>query len=51
MCDKCIELDGKIEHYQHMASRSTDPDILYGIQKLIERMKARKAALHPDEEQ
>jgi hypothetical protein len=21
MCDQCIELDGKIEHYQRMASR------------------------------
>ena len=51
MCDKCIKLDGKIEHYQRMASRITDPDILDGIQKLIERMIAQKAALHPEEEQ
>ena len=49
MCDKCIELDGKIEHYQRMASRITDPDLLDGVQNLIEQMKAQKAALHPEQ--
>jgi hypothetical protein len=36
MCEKCVELDSKIEHYQHMASRITDQQILDGIKKLIE---------------
>jgi hypothetical protein len=49
MCDRCVELDSKIEHYQHMASRIIDPDILDGIQKLIKRMKAEKAAFHPEQ--
>jgi hypothetical protein len=49
MCDKCVELDGKIEHYQRMASRTTDPDLLDGIQKLIKRVKGRKALLHPEQ--
>jgi hypothetical protein len=49
MCDKCVELDGKIEHYQRMASRVIDPDLLDGIQKLIMRMKAQKALLHPEQ--
>jgi hypothetical protein len=48
MCEKCVELDGKIEHYEHMASKTTDPDLLDGIQKLIKRMKALKALLHPE---
>jgi hypothetical protein len=48
-CDKCVELDGKIEHYQRMASRITDLDMLDGIQELIARMKAQKAALHPEQ--
>jgi hypothetical protein len=48
MCDKCVELDGKIEHYKRMASRTVDPDLLDGIQKLIKRMKALKALLHPE---
>ena len=48
MCEKCVELDGKIEHYERMASKTTDPDLLDGIQKLIKRMKALKALLHPE---
>ena len=41
-----VELDGKIERYQRMASRMTDQAMLDGIKKLIEQMKALKAALH-----
>jgi hypothetical protein len=51
MCEKCAELDSKIEHYQHMASRITDQQMLDGIKKLIERVQAEKAALHPEQEQ
>jgi hypothetical protein len=32
-----------------MASRITDPDLLDGIQNLIEEMKAQKATLHPEQ--
>ena len=51
MCEKCAELDSKIEHYQYMASRITDQQTLDGIKKLIERMKAQKAALHLEQKQ
>jgi hypothetical protein len=51
MCDKCVELDSKIEHYQPMASRITDQAMLDGIKELIERMRAQKASFHPDQEQ
>jgi hypothetical protein len=51
MCEKCAELDSKIEHYQRMASRITDQRTLDGIKKLVEQMKAQKAALHPEQEQ
>ena len=51
MCDKCIELDGKLEHYQRMPSRITDQPTLDGIKELIARMKAQKAALHPKQEE
>ena len=51
MCEKCAELDSKIEHYQRMASRITDQAMLDGIEELIERMKAQKAAFHPEQEQ
>jgi hypothetical protein len=43
--------DGKIEHYQRMSARITDQLTLDGIKKLIERMKAKKAALHPEQAQ
>ena len=47
MCDKCVELDGKIEHYRGIASRNTDEAMIRGIKVLIERAKAQKEALHP----
>jgi hypothetical protein len=49
MCDKCIELDGKIEHYQFLSSRITDQAMLNGIRELIESMTAKKTALHPEQ--
>ena len=51
MCEKCVELDSKIEHYQRMASKISDQATLDGIKELIERMKAEKAALHPEQKQ
>ena len=49
MCEQCVEIDKKIEHYRFMASRITDQPLLDGIKHLIERMHAQKAALHPDQ--
>jgi hypothetical protein len=51
MCDKCVELDSKIDHYRFLASRLTDQLTLDGIKQLIERMQAQKAALHPKQPQ
>jgi hypothetical protein len=41
MWETCTELDSKIEHYRHMASRITDQPMLDGIKELIERMQVR----------
>jgi hypothetical protein len=49
MCEKCVEIDGKIGHYRSIASRTTDQPTLDGIQELIERLQAQKAALHPEQ--
>jgi hypothetical protein len=49
MCEKCVELDGKIEHYRDIALRMTDEAMIRGIKVLIERAKAQKAALHPEQ--
>jgi hypothetical protein len=51
VCKKCVEIYGKIEHYQRLLSRITDERTVSGIKELLARMKARKAALHPDREE
>jgi hypothetical protein len=48
MCERCVELDEKIDHYRRLAARITDGRAIDGINELIERMKAEKAALHPE---
>ena len=48
MCAKCIELDLKIEHYQHLSSLITDQPTLDGIKELIVDLQAQKTALHPE---
>jgi hypothetical protein len=50
MCDQCVEIDKKIDHYQRLASRFTDQALLDGIKQPIERMQAQKAALHPKQQ-
>jgi len=50
MCDKCEELDKKIEHYRNLMARVADPQTQEGVGKLIEEMQAQKAALHPERE-
>jgi hypothetical protein len=49
MCEKCVELDGKIEHYKRIASRMDDRAMLDGIKELIAGLQAEKAALHPEQ--
>jgi hypothetical protein len=49
MCEKCLELDRNIEYYRDIASRIPDEAMLRGIEVLIERVKARKADLHPEQ--
>ena len=51
MCEQCVEIDSKIEHYRLLASGITDPALLEGIKELIETMQVLKAALHPDQAQ
>jgi FAD/FMN-containing dehydrogenase len=48
MCDKCVELDGKIEHYERLSASINDQLTIDRIKELVEQMKAQKAALHPE---
>jgi hypothetical protein len=47
MCDKCVELDKKIEHYRKIASSINDRSTAERIKALIEELQAKKAVLHP----
>ena len=46
MCDECIELGKKIDHYTTICARISDEKTVEGIRKLIAEMEAQKAALH-----
>jgi hypothetical protein len=46
MCNKCDELDKKIEHYRQLAARVHDPLLTEGVGKLVGEIEAQKAALH-----
>jgi len=50
MCDRCVDLDKKVDHYRSLASRLTDQPTLDGIKKLIDKMEAEKVALHPEQQ-
>ena len=50
MCDKCKELDEKIEHYRQLAARVRDPLLTEGVGKMIEEMEAQKATFHPEQQ-
>jgi hypothetical protein len=51
MCDKCIELDKKLEQYRRLASSITDQLTIDRINKLIKDTAAEKTMLHPDQQQ
>jgi hypothetical protein len=48
MCDKCVEIDKKIEHFHRIAARMTDKPLLDGIRELVDQAKMQKATLHPE---
>jgi hypothetical protein len=49
MCDKCDELDKKIEHYRSIAARILDQPTIEQIEKLIDAAIAKKSELHTKE--
>ena len=50
LCERCVELDAKIERYERLARMITDEQALAAIGQEIERANAEKAALHPEPE-
>lgn len=51
MCDKCGELDRKIEHYRQMLLSIGDQTTVERIKVLIGDLQAQKATLHPEQKQ
>jgi hypothetical protein len=51
MCEKCVKLDEKIEHYRGMTLAIGDQLTVEQIKALIEDLQAQKAVLHPEQEQ
>jgi hypothetical protein len=49
MCDECLELDSRIDHYGVIGSRMTDQALLGSIKELIDLMQDLKVALHPNQ--
>ena len=44
MCEQCKEIDAKIEHYQRVADRITDPTTIAGLNNLIRDRLRKRAA-------
>ena len=49
MCEKCDEIDQKIEKYTRIAHGVTDQLTLDRLKAAVAEMTAEKAALHPQE--
>jgi hypothetical protein len=48
MCEKCVEIDRKIDHYRWLANQINDARTVQGLDELIRQLKAEKRALHPE---
>jgi hypothetical protein len=51
MCDKCEELDKKIEHYETILVSIDDRVTVERLMAMIADLQAQKAALHPEQKQ
>jgi hypothetical protein len=50
MCEKCVAIDRKIEHYERLCLSISDQLTIDRVKALIAEMKARKVGLHPDQQ-
>jgi hypothetical protein len=51
MCEKCAELDERIERYRRVSSSINDQLTIDRIKELIEELQVKKAAFHPEKEE
>jgi hypothetical protein len=50
MCDKCAELDDRIEHYRRVAASISDQLTISRIKDLVAKLETQKAELHPEQQ-
>jgi hypothetical protein len=48
MCEKCVEIDKRIERIKSIAARITDQQTIDGAAALVADLKAQKVTLHPE---
>jgi hypothetical protein len=48
MCEKCVTIDKKTEHYERLCLSISDQLTIERIKTLIAEMKAEKAGFHPE---
>ena len=46
MCDKCREIETKIERYRRIMARAEDPRLAAGIMALIDEAEAEKTSIY-----
>ncbi len=47
MCDRCIELDEKIDLYRQLSTWVIESETRRGIETLVQKYQVDKTALHP----
>jgi hypothetical protein len=48
MCEKCVQIDEKIERCRNIQRSINDQATVEGVAKLIAELEAEKGALHPE---
>jgi hypothetical protein len=51
MCERCIEIDEKIDVYRQLSSWVLDNETRRGIDSLVQKYRVDKRVLHPPREQ
>jgi hypothetical protein len=50
MCEKCVEIDQKIERYRRIQQSILDQYTVDQTRELVADLEAQKAALHPEQQ-
>ncbi|MBR1141347.1 MAG: hypothetical protein E6614_10375 [Bradyrhizobium sp.] len=50
MCEKCAEIERRVDRYRMMQSQVTDKQVLTGLAALIAELLKMKAELHPEQD-